>query len=109
MSVVDLDLRWIRGKTPNWSETIREVELIAAEIMLKEETTWDQGDGNLDWMLNFVREAGRTPHGGDCSQCRSWLTAPITCDACVYDEYMLKAWARKREAVEAAANMALTK
>lgn len=103
MSVTDLDLNWIRGKTPNWSNTIAEVELIAAEIMLKEEKSWDQNNkANLDWMVNFIRDAGSGPHSGGCNICRSWLTAPMTCDACIYDEYMLKAWAKKREAVEAA-------
>ena len=107
MSVADLDLRWIRGKTGDWSATIREVELIAAELMLKHEKGWKQDAENLEWFLNFVREAGQLPHAGDCRICRSWLTAPITCDACVYDEYMLKAWAKKREAVEASAEMTL--
>lgn len=90
-----IDLRWIRGKTPNWGRTIAEVELIAAEIMIAEE----DGTG-LDWHHHFIIEAGRQPHSGDCSQCRSWLTGPITCDACVYDEYMAKAWEKKRWAME---------
>lgn len=100
-----LDLSWIRGKTPNWSNTIAEVELIAAEIMLKEEKSWDQNKENLDWMVNFIRNAGDGPHSGGCSICRSWLTAPMTCDACVYDKYMIKAWAKKRDAIKAAQRM----
>lgn len=99
-SVQNLDLRWIRGKTGDWWKTIREIELIAAELMLKDEKAWKQDDENLEWCINFIRGAGERPHGGDCSVCRSWLTAPITCDACIYDEYMLKAWAQKRETMK---------
>ncbi len=94
MSVSALDLRWIRGKTKDWGATIREVELIAAEIMVKE------GIADIDWTLGYLRRSGQEPHQGDCSICRSWLTAPITCDACVYDEYMLKAWEQKKQACQ---------
>ena len=99
-AVRTLDLSWIRGKTKDWTATVREVELIAAEIAMND----DEGS-SIDWYVDFIRIAGCLPHGGDCGLCRSWDTAPITCDACVYDEYMLKAWAKKREAVEAAAEM----
>jgi hypothetical protein len=99
-TVQNLDLRWIRGKTDDWSKTIRQVELLAAELMLKDEKTWKPDDENLEWCINFIHEAGQLPHGGDCPVCRAWLTAPITCDACVYDEYMLKAWAQKRETMK---------
>lgn len=100
VGVAGLDLRWIRGKTGDWSRTIAEVELIAAELMVAEQPAM-----GLDWCHNYVKRSGAEPHQGDCSVCRSWLTAPITCDACVYDEYMLKAWAKKHEAVTAAATM----
>jgi hypothetical protein len=96
--VANLDLGWIRGKTWNWQRTIDEVELIAAEILQK-----DQEDGSIEWSLGFIQRAGKMPHNGDCGLCRSWLTAPITCEPCVYDEFMLKAWEQKRQAVEAAA------
>lgn len=98
--VLNLDLSWIRGKTPNWGRTIAEVELIAAEIMAAE----DSG-GDLDWNIEFIKRAGQEPHEGDCGQCRKWLIAPVTCDACVYDEYMLKAWEKKRASIEAANEM----
>jgi hypothetical protein len=94
-----LDLRWIRGKTRDWTATIAEIEKIAAEIMVEEDI------GEWDFCFDLIQSAGKRPHAGDCGLCRSWLTAPITCDACVYDEYMLKAWAKKREAIEAAASL----
>lgn len=102
-----LDLRWIRGKTGDWGNTIREIELLAAEIMVKEGNELDPSDTgcSIEWAAKYIRKAGQEPHQGDCHLCRSWLTAPITCDACVYDEYMLKAWAKKREAIEAANSM----
>jgi hypothetical protein len=88
-----LDLSWIRGKTDDWGKTIEEVELIAVEIMV------DEDIGSREWVSGYIPRVGRLPHGGDCSLCRSWLTAPITCDACVYDRYMLKAWNKKRESM----------
>ncbi len=100
VEVQNLDLRWIRGKTGDWGATIAEIEKIAAEIMVKEEM-----GGDFEWCHNYVLRSAQQPHSGDCGICRSWLTAPITCDACVYDEYMLKAWAVKRDAIEAAQAM----
>lgn len=98
-----LDLTWIRGKTGNWGNTIREIELIAAEIMVREGRELDPPDVacTLEFATTYIEKAGWAPHSGDCSVCRSWLTAPITCDACVYDKYMMKAWVAKREAVQA--------
>jgi hypothetical protein len=96
-NAANLDLRWIRGKTGNWQRTIDEVELIAAEILQKY-----QDDSSIEWSLDFIKRTGQEPHAGDCSLCRSWLTAPISCEACTYDVFMLKAWEQKRQAVEAA-------
>lgn len=95
LNVRTLDLSWIRGKTDDWRKTIEEVELIAAEMLAK-----DESDESLDWARRYLSHAGTIPHGGDCGLCRSWDTAPITCGACVYDEYMLRAWAKKRREYE---------
>lgn len=95
--VVNLDLRWIRGKTENWSDTIREVEHIAAEMLAANEDEDETETLCLEFYQKYLERVRDATHSGDCGICRSWDTAPITCDACVYDEYMLKAWAKKKE------------
>jgi hypothetical protein len=53
-------------------------------------------ESSPEWAESFMRHARDVIHQGDCPLARTWLRAPITCSACVYDEYMLKAWQQMR-------------
>jgi hypothetical protein len=96
--VEKLDLSWAVGRygDGSWNAVIEHAEKVAIELMADDE----DGDA-LDWAKGFLLEARHKPHAGDCRECRSWLTVPITCDACVYDKYMTKAWAKMKTEVEA--------
>jgi hypothetical protein len=89
-----LDLSWAVGKYGDgtWDAAIAEAESNAIRLLCED-------DSSEQWASDYIRRAARSPHAGDCSIAPVWHRAPITCDACVYEEYMLKAWARMRAAL----------
>lgn len=84
-----LNLTSVRKAYPGtWGDLVKVAEINAAQIMsdeMPDEYPFEQAREFLKMIRNEV-------HAGDCGEARSWLRAPITCDACIYDEYMVKAW-----------------
>jgi hypothetical protein len=80
---------WAIEKYGSISKAIDEAEKMAVQIFKEEDE-----DEPSNWADTFFPSVRNDIHRGDCNEARSWLTGPITCHACVYDEYMSKAWER---------------
>lgn len=90
-----LDVSWARKHFPenmSWSDIIQAVEDEAVKILVSEEE-----DGDAVWATEYFATTRDEAHAGDCGECRIWLRAPISCDACIYDEYMAKAWEKLKK------------
>lgn len=97
-NVSTLNVAWARKHFPvtmSWQAIIDTVEAEAVNILVAED-----GHDSRDWAAGYFPLIRNLAHSGDCSECRSWMRAPITCDACVYDEYMAKAWESLKSKVE---------
>jgi hypothetical protein len=70
------------------SAAIDHAQTIATRLIAENE----DGSTSIEWATMYIKTISNLVHAGDCNVCRSWLKAPITCHACVYDEFMLKAW-----------------
>lgn len=86
--VQSLDLGWIAPGYGSVRLALEVAEQTAARLLSED------GDGSLEWAESFIRAASKERHFGDCPYARSWERGPATCSACVYDEFMLKAWKR---------------
>lgn len=87
-SVETLDISWWVDHFDSIDMAIDAAEKIAVDILMEDsESSWD-------WAAATIRRERDKAHGGDCAKARSWMIAPITCMACVYDDAMLKAWQR---------------
>ena len=49
-------------------------------------------DSSPEWAESFMAKVATERHMGDCGLARSWEVGPVTCSACIYDEFMLLAW-----------------
>ncbi len=47
---------------------------------------------SVESAMTFILWAGKQIHFGDCDLARSWDVGPKSCSACVYDDYMMRAW-----------------
>jgi len=70
-------------------------EAVAAWLLASNEAWRERGETTTSLVPHFttyLRKAAHERHAGDCRVCPSWLVAAVTCSACVYDEYVAKAW-----------------
>lgn len=74
------------AKHGSTSAAIDAAEAIAVRILVEEH------DGSDAWAASYIPRVRTLPHMGDCPHARAWMRGPVTCDACVYDELMTKAW-----------------
>ena len=98
--VTNLDLSWAVRKygDGSWNAVISHAEQIAAEIFAEDEARPNEfKEGWVKWALKYFEDVRHMAHYGDCDIARSWMFAPWTCDACVYDEYMVKAFAKMKQ------------
>lgn len=52
----------------------------------------EDDDNSPEWATQYMQKAREERHLGDCAKARWWEQGPMTCLACVYDEFMERAW-----------------
>jgi hypothetical protein len=70
-------------------------ESVAIYILAQQEARWEDGETtaeHLPFYQNYIRQSRQSAHAGDCPIAPAWLVAPITCDACVYADYVALAF-----------------
>lgn len=89
--VETLDLSWAIGKYGDGSmeAIITHAEKIAVDLLME----YDPGHSR-EFVETQLDRSCR--HFGDCKKARSWEQPPMTCDACIYDEFILKAFEKMK-------------
>jgi hypothetical protein len=88
-------VRWAIHHYGGIGPAIDRAEAVAAWLLASNEAYRERGETTAEFVPHFeeyVRRVRGLRHQGDCNVAASWLTAPITCSACVYEDAIVKAW-----------------
>lgn len=87
-------VRWAIEHYGRMGSAIEAAEAVAVWLLASNEAQSELGETGTEYesyYRKFVQRAKQSRHWGDCPVAPSWLVAPITCEACVYEEYVTKA------------------
>lgn len=88
-------IRWAINHYGGITPALKAAEAVATWLLASNEACAELGETtaeHIPFYERFITRERMSGHGGDCYVAPSWLVGPVTCSACVYEEYVAKAF-----------------
>ena len=88
-------VRWAINYYGGITPALKAAEMVASWLLASNEARAELGETvaeHIPFYEHFIKRERMSGHRGDCHVAPSWLVAPMTCSACVYEEYVAKAF-----------------